>query len=119
MCCNQALTNITFSLENDNMKFLVSSKVMGSTLNGIDLETNCISRVLIDKDKVTFFIGTDNVAEIWIEPVVGDRKLFEQPVLIEQDNRRWDWVKQLMNRVPDQPIVMEISERIVNIIFQY
>lgn len=101
------------------MKFLVSTKNVAAQLNGLDLENNSISRLLIDKDKITFFIGTNNVAQIWIEPVVQDRELFNTPVLVEQDSRRWDWVKQLMNRVPDQPVVMEITERIINVIFQY
>lgn len=40
-------------------------------------------------------------------------------VTIKQENRRWDWVKKLVTRVEEQPIVLEIYEGCVSVIFQY
>ena len=38
---------------------------------------------------------------------------------IRTDKARWDWIKDLMNKVEEQPIVLKFYPDIVNIIFQY
>ena len=39
--------------------------------------------------------------------------------ILPQKNRRWDWVKRLVNETESQPVVLDITERNVNVIFSY
>ena len=32
---------------------------------------------------------------------------------------RWDWVEQLLSKIEEQPVVLEISQKSVKVIFEY
>jgi hypothetical protein len=94
------------------MKIVVSSKSLAICLNKLNLETEYVLSVTL-KDKILRFNTLKHSVEIYVEPNTSE------PTYIRQENRRWDWVKKLVNQVNDQPISVEISESSVNLIFQY
>jgi len=57
-------------------------------------------------------IGDDQKLTIYIEPIKCTNGNFFQ------DNRHWDDVRDIVRNVPEQPIVLEISEGIVRVIFE-
>jgi uncharacterized protein (UPF0218 family) len=94
------------------MKILVSSKHLAAKLNEIDF----------NNDKV-MSIG-DNVTEVIIKTINRDIELYAEILIfsanpIDQQERRWDWIKELVNKVDEQPICLDIKEKFVNVIFQY
>lgn len=38
---------------------------------------------------------------------------------IKQHNIRWDRIRDTLSKVPDQPVTLEITKKVVNVIFQY
>jgi hypothetical protein len=93
------------------MKILISSKYLAKKLEKIDFEKESVERVSLDKDE---FILITQKSAIRFQVHVLE---FKQSV--KQDGRRWDWVKSLVSRVEEQPIVLHIFDNVVNVIFQY
>ena len=96
--------------KNNNMKILISSKHLASQLNKIDFDLDCVVQVGGIKN---FEINTNK------QTIKIPCEILIPSIYIKQDNRRWDWVKSLLNKVDEQPIVLQITENIVNVIFQY
>lgn len=46
-------------------------------------------------------------------------KIIEFEPIIIQENRRWDWVKNTMEGVSEQPVVLFIFENNITVIFNY
>ena len=44
---------------------------------------------------------------------------FEGAHCLSQDKVKWIWIRDLVKAVVDQPIVLDINEQSVNVIFQY
>lgn len=93
------------------MKVLLSSKLLASELAKIDFENEQVfqvrgegSNLIINTDKQTLELS---VEMLQFEPRV------------KQENKRWDWVKKLVSCADEQPIVLDIHENVVNVIFQY
>ena len=93
------------------MKVLLSSKLLASELAKIDFENEQVfqvrgegSNLIINTDKQTL--------ELWVEMLKFEPR-------VKQENRRWDWVKKLVSCADEQPIVLDIHENVVNVIFQY
>ena len=93
------------------MKILISSKQLAVDLAKIDFENETVIQVRGEGSNLV--INTDKqTIETWCEML-----RFEPRVKLE--NRRWDWVKSLVSNVEEQPIVLDIHENVVNVIFQY
>jgi hypothetical protein len=93
------------------MKIIVSSKSLAACLNKLDLESNHIERIVANGDELTFI---NRLQSEDLSCVIS----FFQPMLRQIDTR-WDWVKKLVNQVDEQPIVLNISENDVQVIFTY
>lgn len=93
------------------MKILISSKTLAEELKKIDFESETVMQVRGEGSK--FIINTNKkTIEIWCDII------FFEPI-VKQENRRWDWVKHLLSQVEEQPIVLNIQQDFINIIFQY
>jgi hypothetical protein len=92
------------------MKLLISSKTLATGLSKIDLS---ITKVELSGDELLLWSGSD-----YIQVRIGYR-ISEHGQSLYQNGVRWDWVKRLVDKVDEQPIILDISERSVNIIFQY
>lgn len=93
------------------MKLLVSTKVLAQKLAELDLEKECVQNVVLNNSILRINTQTKSV-EIWVD-------VFEFKAAIKQDNRRWDCLKLLLAKAPEQPVVLQISENTLNVIFQY
>ena len=99
------------------MKILVSSKTLAIHLKEIDftggeyMVSACLKK---ESNHYDLILSTENKAvsipvEVLIHTVLP----------YKQHNRRWDWVKELVSKVDEQPVTLEICEQIINVIFQY
>jgi predicted GTPase len=94
------------------MKIIVSSKYLASELNKLLADENervdqvdiCSNELIIYtqyKSAILSLVDTNGTGNF------------------KQGDRRWDWIKELVNQVDEQPIVLDIYENVVNVIFQY
>ena len=95
----------------NTMKILMSSKLLASKLKEIDFEKQSIERVTLDKDELILITETSSVK--------FHVHVLEFKASVKQDGKRWDWIKSLVSRVEDHPIVLQIFDNVVNVIFQY
>ena len=93
------------------MKIIISSKTLANLLNKIDFENENVLQVRGEGSN--FIINTNKqTLELWVEMIKFEPRL-------KQENARWDWVKNLVNQIDDQPIVIGLSENSVQIIITY
>ena len=93
------------------MKVLLSSKYLANELAKIDFD-DCEKVVYVIGDKDNLIIKTNRkTIRLDAETVVTSE--------IYQTDRRWDWVKLLVTKVDEQPIVLVIHESFVSVVFQY
>ena len=93
------------------MKILISSKYLATKLAEFDFETDTILAIRGEGSNL-YLDGNKKTVEIWCD-------ILEFNPRIKQENRRWDWVKKLVDSVDEQPITLQITENIINVIFQY
>jgi len=93
------------------MKILLSSKLLASKLKEIDFEKERIERVVLNDGELTLIAQTTSVK--------FHVHILEFKSSVRQDSVMWDWVRSLVDSVDDQPIVLQIFENSVNVIFQY
>lgn len=93
------------------MKLIVSSWYFGRMLKEFDVVNNRIDSVRLSSNRFTIYSG-DKQKTIDVEGK-GDR------VFQDQTDRRWDWVMDTLLEVSDQPTVIEVTDKVVNVIFQY
>jgi hypothetical protein len=93
------------------MKLLLSSKVLASKLNEIDFETDEVKRVSLNDNELMLITLKKSVV-IPVHVVIF--KASEN-----QEGRGWDCVRSLVSRVEEQPIVLQIYDNVLNVIFQY
>lgn len=95
------------------MKAIISSRYLASKLNEIDFTAKWIKDLYSENDKtIVLHFNTDENITLMCE--VGIRWPH-----MNQENVRWDWVKKLVNQVDEQPIILNINESRIEIIFQY
>jgi hypothetical protein len=94
------------------MKILISSKELASNLNKIHFGKDRVKAVgaianhfIIKTQEKTFDILLNNV--------------IETGKMTDQSRCRWDWIRDLVNKVSEQPIVLEITKNRVDVIFQF
>lgn len=93
------------------MKILISSKQLAAELVKIDFGNETVMQVRGEGSNLV--INTDKqTIEMWCEMLQFEPR-------VRQENVRWDWVKRLVNVVEDQPIVLDIRENIVSVIFHF
>jgi hypothetical protein len=92
------------------MKILVNSKYLYNELKKWNFTKSIVEQVVLIGHELTF-IGEGQKLTIYIEPIKSTGNYW-------QDNRHWDDVRDIVRNVPEQPIVLEISEGIVRVIFE-
>lgn len=99
------------------MRVLISSKVLQTGLMRFDLHFNPIRTAIINiaGSGVWEF---SLISDVHIERIDCEvlSKAYERK---NQAGRKWDWVLELVSRVDEQPIVLDIHEKTINVIFQY
>lgn len=94
------------------IKFLVSSEYMAEMLMTIDWEKQSVERISVFEYEITLL--TQNTAlTISCHVFTGSVK----SLAIKKGN--WGNVKELLSKIPDQPVLMEIYDNIINVTFQY
>ena len=93
------------------MKILISSKKLATGLKDIDFSSEAVFQVRGESSKI--IISTEK------QSVEIDCDILQFNPRIRQVGRRWDWVRNLVNSVEEQPLTLEIKESVVNVIFQY
>jgi hypothetical protein len=94
------------------MKVLLSSKRLAQELSSINFQSEFVRRVSVERDELTIITG-ESILKFDVH--VLD---YKNPVVLQKD-KRWDWVWLLVNRVDDQPVILDIYENVVNVTFQY
>lgn len=92
------------------MKIISSSKALSRILEDIP-DNEFIERVNLEDDELILITQTKTLKI----PV----HIIQFEASVKQDNRRWDGVARLMSGAPEQPVVLEIHDKIINVIFQY
>lgn len=99
------------------MKVLVSSKALANKLSEIDFDNDSVYNVALNP------VGNTNTCVLSINTTKYSVKITVESIIFKaaviQEHRRWDCIRDLVNKVDDQPIVLEINERVTNVIFQY
>lgn len=98
------------------MKVLLSSKSLLRALNELpDLNIVRVGLTVNDKPHgtVNFRLANDSMSFVDVVIMKYQRKV------LFKGCPRWDWVRDLMKLVPEQPITLEIKYNAVNVIFQY
>lgn len=100
------------------MRIVISSKVLANALERI-YPKDMVYCATVRNSKLILQTANDINISIIVEAAKDfDTRAAEGEVMAQIDNR-WDWVYDLVRRVQDQPIVLEIGQKKVNVIFQY
>lgn len=94
------------------MRFICSSKSLGNKLKAFFHNDSRVETISYHNKTLT---------------IVGPKEFFNLDVegkpweidALNQSGRRWDWVRDTLLQVDDQPVVLDVSEKIINVIFQY
>jgi hypothetical protein len=93
------------------MKIVISSKYLASNLSLIDFEKETVQNLVLLSCNLT--LNTEH------QSITMSVETSGYNCTMNQHDRRWDWVKKLVIKVEEQPIVLEITENILNVVFQY
>lgn len=97
------------------MKFIVSSKGLFRILSQIDFESDRVESIIcVNNEVLELLTAKGDTVKIF-----ATNKNTEGEKSIPQDYRRWDWVYNLVKKIDDQPIVIEVSQNLLNILIQY
>lgn len=91
------------------MKVLISTANLARQLAKIKFDEEHVSHCKIEEETLTLYTQTSAIEIACVAPVEID--------FLWQNDRRWDWIFEIVNRVEDYPAVLEIDERSVHLIF--
>lgn len=94
------------------MKIIVSSKYLASKLK-VNFDQFCINTVFRTDEGIRLEGTFPDPIEIYCEV------RHEYKPAIDTSSCRWDWVKNLMDQVEDQPVVLDIQKTRVRVMFDY
>ena len=97
------------------MKIVLSSLSLSKRLQEIDSDKEWVKSVSI-VDGISFLINT-NLKTLSLVCDCNIKRL--HTTIIDQHNVRWDWIKETVSKVSEQPIVLSITEKQTDLIFQY
>lgn len=93
------------------MKLLISSKQLASGLNKIDFCNEFVLQVRGEKGLLILCTDKRNI-EMHCE-------ILNFAPIVKQYDVRWDWMRDFVNQIDEQPIVIEIDEKQIKAIIQY
>ncbi len=98
------------------MKVIVSSKILGRELSKVDFDAgDHIIAVCIDKDNGFCVMSKHKM----LDPIPCEIIPYDKQSFVEQYNRRWDAIAKTLNKLPEQPVVLDINEKVTSLILQY
>lgn len=102
------------------MKILISSKYLAAELNKLGVNDFYIHRVSLHGSELKLItLVYDDEGYPQTNSITLIVHNASESGTIIQDNRQWSWVRKLVNQVDEQPLILEITEHAVNVIFQY
>lgn len=97
------------------MKITVSVKNMRSKLNQIDFANERVTGVdYVGGHEIAILIG-DRSIKVYVDVKI----LKLEPVSVNQDNQRWDWLCNLLDEVQEQPVTLTIGENTLKATFEF
>lgn len=99
------------------MKLLVSSETLYKALSEFAFyeAPDYVSVLGIDENNNAVLNFTDGLTCSSADVVFIEGK----PQEISAENHRWDWVQSLMKKADEQPVILEITQKSVKVIFEY
>lgn len=96
------------------IRIVVSSKALAAELAKIDFTQEFIHEAILDNSTLTLKTALTQIS------VIGGVAVSDLSAgYFAQYNRRWDWVYNIVSKISDQPVGLEITDRVVNLIFQF
>ncbi len=92
------------------MKIIASSEMLAKKLNKMNIDVHPIEEISV-ANHILILRSLEKEVKLSVH--------LNWSKEISQYERRWDWVKSLVNAVPDQPIILTIKEDKLEITFQY
>ncbi len=100
------------------MEFIISTRVLSDGLKKIDFELESVKYAKIINSYL--YLDTferENIKIGFIEQTSFNKS--ESGTTVSQDCRRWDWIANLVNRIPEQPIQLKLEPQNTQVIFNY
>lgn len=94
------------------MKIVISSEALATKLNDIDFDISSIECLQYENNHLTLYVNDTTIS-------IGCAASFDRSKIYNQDCVRWEFIKTLMNQVDEQPVVLDISEANISVIFNY
>jgi hypothetical protein len=95
------------------MKILVSSKSLYAALKRIDFDGGEeVQFISLTEDRKLMINTNIRTIELPVE-------ILSYASAVSQSDVRWDWLRETLRRIEEQPVIVEIKRNIVNLIFQY
>jgi len=94
------------------MKIILSAKYLAQQLSKFNFDLEDIHTAQY-KDNLLYLVNRTKTIEINCEILVGDESI------IGQHGARWDAVKNLVNQIDEQPIIIHLRNDNCEIILQY
>ena len=96
------------------MRILISSKYLFYELRKWNFTKSHVHTASLIARELTLS-GDDQVLVLYVEPI----KISAILNTINQDDRNWNDIRDLVRNVPEQPIVLEISRTVNRVIFEF
>lgn len=97
------------------MKFIASSFYLKRKLKEIKFKDGeHVAYVVFEEQNVKLVTNRNKTIHL---SVVSNKGLYQKR--IDQTNRRWDFILQILLFADDQPVIIEVHEKAVSLIFQY
>lgn len=94
------------------IRFLVNSKYLFSKLQEINFKDDEVQHAYLVDTELTLITQLKEV-KLHVSVV-----RFTEP-RVKQFNRKWDWLRDVVRECEEQPIVIEVHEGVLNLIFQF
>ena len=91
-------------------KILISSSTLAKALSEI-AEGDYVSSVVLNLEQISLI--TNNKKTIRISAHTSSNCLFAQ------DHKRWDSLYQVVKVIPEQPIILDVYDNVLNLIIQF
>jgi hypothetical protein len=93
------------------MRIVISSKYLASQLKVVNLETAFVAKITDNKLILFFETGTIDININSCSNSMGGDFM--------QQNKRWDWLYDIVSKIEDIPIVLDINQNKLNLIIEF
>lgn len=96
------------------MRIVISSKYLAAKLKVINFKTAFVWNVKITNNQLVLFFETGTITidiNSCSDLIGGDFKMCS--------NKRWDWLYDIVSKIDDIPIVLDINHNKLNLIIEF